>query len=70
MTSSVVAVGFALDPTAAQQQTFCRYAGAARFAFNRHLSRVMANLDQRRAEVSYEVPAAEPTPSLSWSKGR
>src|SRR5207237_339684 len=63
-----VAFRFALDPTAAQKETFFRHAGAARFAFNHHVARVKANLDQRRAEESYGVPVAELTPSLSWSR--
>jgi putative transposase len=63
-----VAFRFALDPTLPQQESFFRYAGAARFAFNHHIGRVKANLGQRQAEVSYGVPTAEMTPSLSWSK--
>ncbi len=45
-----------------------RHAGAARFAFNHHLARVKANLDQRSAEASYGIPAGQQTPALSWSK--
>jgi putative transposase len=28
---------------------------------------VKANLEQRRAEKSYDIPAAELTPTLNWS---
>ena len=63
-----VAFRFALDPTVTQKATFLRYAGASRFAYNHHLARVKANLDQRRAEASYGIRPEELTPSLSWSK--
>ncbi len=63
-----VAFKFALDPTQEQAQQSASHAGAARFAFNHHLARVKANLGQRRAEASYDVPREELTPSLSWSK--
>ena len=42
--------------------------GAFGLAFNHHLGRVKANLDQRAAERSYDVPEEELTPGLSWSK--
>jgi putative transposase len=63
-----VAFKFALDPTLAQHQVLMAHAGAARFAFNHHLARVKANLDQRRAEASYGIEADQQTPRLSWSK--
>lgn len=37
-------------------------------AFNHHLARVKANLDQRAAERSYGVSERDQTPLLSWSK--
>jgi putative transposase len=66
--SRPVAFRFALDPTGAQHATLMAHAGAARFAFNHHLGRVKANMDQRLAEASYGIPPAELTPSLSWSR--
>lgn len=63
-----VAYKFALDPNQDLEHTFFSYAGAARFAFNHHLSRVQANLDQRRAEASYGITKEDQTPALSWSK--
>jgi putative transposase len=63
-----VAFRFALDPTGEQTARLFAHAGAARFAYNHHLNRVRANLDQRRAEASYGTPRTEQTPTLSWSK--
>ena len=63
-----VAFRFALDPTEAQTRMLLSHAGAARLAFNHHVRRVRANLGQRRAELSYGVPADQLTPPLSWSK--
>jgi hypothetical protein len=57
-----------LDPNRAQHQQLLAHAGAARLAFNHHLARVKANLDQRSAERSYGIAEADLTPSLSWSK--
>jgi putative transposase len=59
---------FTLDPNRAQHQQLLAQAGAARLAFNHHLARVKANLDQRSAERSYGIAEADLTPSLSWSK--
>jgi hypothetical protein len=59
---------FTLDPTRAQHQMLLVHAGASRMAFNHHLARVKANLEQRAAEKTYGVAAADLTPSLSWSK--
>jgi putative transposase len=59
---------FTLDPAPAQHQHLLAHAGASRWAFNYHLGRVKANLDQRDAERSYGVAEARLTPSLSWSK--
>jgi len=63
-----VAYRFALDPTQAQEQTLYAYAGAARYAYNHHTARVLANLNQRQAEATYDVEADDRTPSLSWSR--
>lgn len=59
---------FTLDVTAAQHQLLLAHAGASRLAFNHHLARVKANLDQRAAETTYGVAPADLTPPLSWSK--
>jgi len=59
---------FALDPNHAQEQVLLTHAGAARFAFNHHLARIKANLDQREAERTYGLTGDELTPALSWSK--
>ena len=59
---------FALDPTYEQEQTFWRYAGARRYAYNHHLGRVKANLETRAAELEAGVAREDLTPGLSWSK--
>lgn len=59
---------FTLDVNHEQHQQLMAHAGASRMAFNHHLGRVKANLDQRGAERSYEIVDADLTPSLSWSK--
>lgn len=59
---------FALDPNRAQESALFAHAGAARVAFNHHLSRIKANLDQREAERTYDLAADELARSLSWSK--
>jgi putative transposase len=41
---------FTLYPHQDQHQQLLAHAGAARLAFNHHLARVKANLDQRTAE--------------------
>ena len=66
--SRPVAFRFALDVTGEQHELLLRHAGAARFAYNHHLGRVRANLEQRRAEASYGIAKPEQTPALSWSK--
>jgi putative transposase len=63
-----VAFVFTLDPTRAQAQQLLSHAGAARLAFNHHLGRVKANLDQRAAERTYGLGDGQLTPVLSWSK--
>lgn len=59
---------FTLDVNTEQHQRLMADAGAARLAFNHHLARVKANLDQRAAERTYDMTEADLTPSLSWSK--
>ncbi|MGH3330768.1 MAG: IS607 family element RNA-guided endonuclease TnpB [Nocardioidaceae bacterium] len=59
---------FTLDVTAEQHQLLLAHAGAFRLAYNQHIGRVRANLDQRAAERSYGIAEADLTPSLSWSK--
>jgi putative transposase len=59
---------FTLDVNAAQHRLLLAHAGAFRLAFNHHLGRVRANLDQRAAERSYGLAEGDLTPSLSWSK--
>ncbi|MGH3481037.1 MAG: helix-turn-helix domain-containing protein, partial [Nocardioidaceae bacterium] len=66
--SRPVAFRFALDPTREQTARFFAHAGAARVAFNHHLARVKANLDQREAERSYGIAGKDLTPALSWSR--
>ena len=59
---------FTLDVNHEQHQRMLAHAGAARLAYNHHLGRVKANLDQRAAERTYGITEADMTPSLSWSK--
>ncbi len=59
---------FTLDPNREQHQQLLAHAGAARLAYNHHLGRAKANLDQRAAERSYGIAEVDLTPSLSWSK--
>jgi len=58
---------FALDATPDQERQLRSHCGAARFAYNHMLALVKANLDQRAAERTYDIPDQELTPSLSWS---
>ncbi|MFD1813852.1 IS607 family element RNA-guided endonuclease TnpB [Rhodococcus gannanensis] len=58
---------YALDPTPAQAEMLRSHCGAQRYAYNWALSHVKANLDQRTAEQSYDIPGSEVTPPLSWS---
>lgn len=59
---------FTLDVNREQHQRMLAHAGASRLAYNHHIGRVKANLDQRGAERSYGIAEADLTPSLSWSK--
>jgi putative transposase len=67
VTSVVRAYRFALHPTPERDVVLRSHCGAQRFAFNWGLALVKANLDQRQAEQSYGISAAELTPSLNWS---
>ncbi|MFD9668442.1 helix-turn-helix domain-containing protein, partial [Rhodococcus sp. NPDC059968] len=58
---------YVLDPTPEQESVIRSHCGAQRFAYNWALSQVKANLDQRAAERSYEIPDAELTPPVCWS---
>jgi hypothetical protein len=58
---------FALDPTPEQDALLRSHCGGQRYAFNWDLALVKANFEQRWAEKSYDIPAAELTPSLNWS---
>ena len=59
---------FTLDVNDEQHHRLLAHAGASRLAFNHHLARAKANLDQRAAEKSYGLDEADLTPALSWSK--
>jgi hypothetical protein len=67
MTIVLQAYRCALDPTLAQEAVLRSHCGAQRYAFNWGLALIKANLDQRRAEKSYDTPDTELTPSVSWS---
>ncbi|WP_433759042.1 IS607 family element RNA-guided endonuclease TnpB [Nocardia sp. CA-135398] len=63
----VQAYRFALEPTFDQEQLLRSHCGAARFAYNWGLRRVLANWNQRKAEASYGVPDDELTPWMELS---
>jgi putative transposase len=58
---------FALDPTPEQDTALRSHRGGQRYAHNWGLALVRANLDQRAAEKSYDIPSDQLTSSLSWS---
>lgn len=64
---TVQAYRFALDPTSAQEEALRSHAGARNFAYNKMLTAVKANLDQRAAEKTYGLDEGELTPCLGWS---
>lgn len=64
---TLLAYRYAMDPTPSQDRALWSHAGAARVAFNWGLARVKANIDQRSAERSYGIPAADLTPPVGWS---
>jgi hypothetical protein len=57
---------FALDPTLEQRVLFAKCAGARRYCFNHHLSRVKDNLELKTAERAAKSDAESLTPGLSW----
>ncbi|MGH3365537.1 MAG: IS607 family element RNA-guided endonuclease TnpB [Nocardioidaceae bacterium] len=59
---------FTLDVNQHQHQRLLAHAGAFRRAFNHHIGRVKANLEQRAAERTYGITEDRLTPALSWSK--
>jgi putative transposase len=63
----IQACRFALDPAPGQDAVVRSHCGGQRFAFTWGLALVTAVMEQRKAEASYGIPAAELTPSLSWS---
>ncbi|WP_394614077.1 IS607 family element RNA-guided endonuclease TnpB [Lentzea sp. JNUCC 0626] len=70
MVTVIQAYRFALDPTAGQHAALRSHCGAQRYAFNWGLARIKANLDQRAAEKTYDIPGDQLTPSVSWSAYR
>jgi putative transposase len=66
MVTVIQAYRFALDPTARQQAALRSHCGGQRYAFNWGLARIKANLEQRAAEKSYNIPDSQLTPSVSW----
>jgi putative transposase len=70
MVMVIQAYRFALDPAAGQQVALRSHCGAQRYAFNWGLARIKANLDQRAAEKTYDVPGEQLTPPVSWSAYR
>ncbi len=67
MSTVIQAYRFALDPTPAQESALRSHCGGQRFAYNWGLARIRSVMDQRKAEASYDIPAEELTPSISWS---
>ncbi|MGC5018445.1 IS607 family element RNA-guided endonuclease TnpB [Micromonospora sp. DT47] len=64
---TIQAYRFALDLTPAQERAVLAHAGAARVAHNWALAHVKAVMDQRAAERSYGIDAANLTPAVGWS---
>ncbi|WP_036016643.1 IS607 family element RNA-guided endonuclease TnpB [Lentzea albidocapillata] len=67
MSTVLQAYRFALDPTPQQQADLRSHCGGQRYAYNWGLARNKANLDQRAAEKSYDVPEIQLTTPLPWS---
>jgi len=57
-----------LNPSRAQVELLAGYCGTARAAYNTLLFHVKANIGQRAAERTYDIPNADLTPALSWRK--
>ena len=66
MVTVIQAYRYALDPTAGQLTVLRSHCGAQRYAFDWGLARIKANLNQRAAEMSYDVPADRLTPPVPW----
>ena len=58
---------FALDPTDAQAEAFRSHCGGQRFAYNWGLALIRANLEQRAAERTYDIPDDQLTEPVGWS---
>ncbi|MGH3859655.1 IS607 family element RNA-guided endonuclease TnpB, partial [Actinokineospora sp.] len=58
---------FALDPTPTQEGVLRSHCGGQRYAYNWGLALIKANLGQRGAEKSYDIPDTELTPSVPWA---
>ncbi len=67
MDTVILAYRFALDPTAGQRTALQSHCGAQRYAYNWGLARIRANLDQRAAERTYDLPENQLVASLPWS---
>jgi putative transposase len=67
MSTVLQAYRFALDPTPQQQTDLRSHCGGQRYAYNWGLARIKANLDQRAAEKSYDIPDDQLTAPLPWS---
>ena len=67
MVTVIQAYRFALDPTVGQQAALRSHCGGQRYAYNWGLARIKANLEQRAAEKSYDLPDDQITPAVSWS---
>ncbi len=60
---------FTLDPSREQELRLLAHAGAARLAYNHHLGRVRANLDQRAAERALRDRGGRPDPGAVVVEG-
>lgn len=67
MSTVLQAYRFALDPTPQQQADLRSHCGGQRYAYNWGLARIKANLDQRAAEKTYDIPDDQLTKALRWS---
>ncbi|MFE3052422.1 IS607 family element RNA-guided endonuclease TnpB [Nocardia sp. NPDC059239] len=65
--TTVSAYRFVLEPTFDQEEALRSHCGAARFAYNWGIRKVLANWNQRRAEASYGIPDDELTPWIDLS---
>lgn len=58
---------FVLEPTFDHEESLRSHCGAARFAFNWGLRKVLANRGQRAAEATYGAPSEKLTPWINLS---